>query len=147
MENQTIFYTDGTPQYYMAGVNNDAKVWTANTTQVTMQETVDAFNDLTKYTDVHAVGWDETPKTRTILPDDTNVSQITQYFDNTDVVGESTVILDDGTAFTGTIGEAEIVDTQFELNLALATRFQGNWIQRSWQRHPGWWRRQRHHLW
>ncbi|MBN8411794.1 MULTISPECIES: Ig-like domain-containing protein [Halomonas] len=121
VENQTIFYTDGTPQFYMAGVNNDAKVWTANTTQVTMQETVDAFNDLTQYTDVHAVGWDETPKTRTILPDDTNVSQITQYFDNTNVVGESTVILDDGTEFTGTIGEAEIVDTQFELNLALAT--------------------------
>ncbi|MBY5923695.1 MULTISPECIES: Ig-like domain-containing protein [unclassified Halomonas] len=121
VENQTIFYTDGTPQFYMAGVNNDAKVWTTNTTQVTMQETVDAFNDLTQYTDVHAVGWDETPKTRTVLPDDTNVSQITQYFDNTNVVGESTVILDDGTEFTGTIGEAEIVDTQFELNLALAT--------------------------
>jgi len=123
IENQAIFFTDGTPDWYMDGDNNNKHKSTyQETTQVTMQESVDAFRDLTQYTDVHAIGWDENPPSLTRGGGDDSeqpVAETTPFFDNTNPNGESTIILDDGTSFTGPVGEAAIVDDLFELSTAL----------------------------
>lgn len=112
-ESTAIFVTDGRP---VAWVDDDGEIVIPKPVQegslTAMQEAVDAYKDLLQYADsVHGIGIGEG-----------SLVDYIRYFDNTDVSGEDVELtLLDGNVFTGTAGEADIVNTEEGLNLALDT--------------------------